>query len=51
MVGGEHYLKISAPRLEDYELTDELINESICDKGDCRTAPATRGLLISLSLI
>ena len=50
MVGGEHSLKISAHLvwdrqcLEDSELKDELLS----DGADCRTVPATPGLLIIL---
>ena len=32
--------------LEDYERKDQLLNQSMSDGGDCRTAPATPGLLI-----
>ena len=33
--------------LEDSERKDDLINESMNDKGVCKTAPAAPGLLIS----
>ena len=55
MVGGEHSLKISAPQLLWFGIDStlnifpqtitELMNELINDGGDCRTAPATPGLL------
>ena len=52
----EHSLRNSAPLLfrfgigsvwKIFEIKDQLINESISDGGDCRTAPATPGLLIT----
>ena len=36
---------------EDLEEKGELMNESISDEGDCRTAPATPGLLIICSRV
>ena len=58
IVGGEHFLKISAPKGFWFVIYDILkirrkrltysLNEWINDGGDCRTAPATPGLLISL---
>ena len=61
MVGGEHYLQISAPQLLWFGFDSALkifpqtmshsVNESINDGGDCRTAPATPGLLIMKDLI
>ena len=55
MVGGEHSLKISAPQLLWFGIDStlnifpqtmtQLMNELINDRGDCRTAPATPGLL------
>ena len=55
MVGGEHYLIMSAPKLLRFGIDSVLkivnenmtqsINQSINDKGVCRTAPATLGLL------
>ena len=57
MVGGEHSLKISAPQLLWFGIDStlnifpqtmtHLMNELISDGGDCRTAPATPGLLIN----
>ena len=59
MVGGEHSLKISAPQLSRFgrdsvlkilnERISEWITEWIYDKDVYRAAPATLGLLISLS--
>ena len=59
MVGGEHSLKISAPQLLRFGIDSvlktlnkritDLINELMSDKGDCRTAPATPGLLIMIA--
>ena len=56
MVGGEHSLKISGPKLLRFgidsvlkilnERMTQLMNKSISDEGVCRTAPATPGLLI-----
>ena len=58
MVGGEHSLKISAPQLLWFGIDSTLnifpqtitesVNELINDGGDCRTAPATPGLLKSI---
>ena len=55
MVGGEHSLQISAPQLLWFGIDStlnifpqtmtELINQLINYEGDCRTAPATPGLL------
>ena len=55
MVGGEHSLKISAPQLLWFgidstlnifpQTISESVNELINHGGDCRTAPATPGLL------
>ena len=55
MVGGEHSLKMSAPQLLWFgidstlnifpQTMSELINQLINYGGDCRTAPATPGLL------
>ena len=51
MVGGEHSLKISAPQLLRFgiDIVLKIMNEgmisSMSDGGDCRTAPATPGLL------
>ena len=56
MVGGEHYLKMSAPQLLRFEMDsvlkilnkkDHLINESINYKGVYGTALATTSLLIT----
>ena len=51
MVRGEHSLQISTPKLlrfgRDSVLKDNRLNGLIHDKGGCRTAPATLGLLIS----
>ena len=50
----EHSLKFSAPYLfrlrigsvwKIFELKDHGMNQSLSDGGDCRTAPATPGLL------
>ena len=55
MVGGEHSLKISAPQLLWFGIDSTLnifpqtmtesVSELINHGGDCRTAPATPGLL------
>ena len=55
MVGGEHSLKISAPQLLKFGIDSVLkilnerithsMNQLIRNGGDCRTAPATPGLL------
>ena len=60
MMGGEHSFKISAPQLLWFGIDSTLnifpqtmtesVNESINYGGDCRTAPATPGLLIRLML-
>ena len=60
VVGGEYSLKSSAPYLLWFVIYDilkigrkrrtESLNELINDKGVCRTAPATPGLLIKLRL-
>ena len=60
-MGGEHYLTISAPLLLQFgkdtvlkigrKGITELMNESVNDKGVCRTAPATPGLLIIYLII
>ena len=47
MVGGEHSLKVLAPKVEDSERKYQSINQSINDKCVYRTAPATPGLLIT----
>ena len=49
MVGGEHFLKISAPQLLQFgidsvlkilnEMVTQWINESMNDEGVCRAAP------------
>ena len=54
-VGGEHFLKIIAPKLFRFEIdsilkifsqrVSQLINQSMNYKGVCGTAPATPGLL------
>ena len=55
MVGGEHSLKIAGPlllwigsegvlKLFSQRMT-QCLNELMSDKGVCRTAPATEGLL------
>ena len=52
VVGGEHSLKISAPSLIWFVIYDILkirrkrLTEWLSDEADCRTAPATPGLLI-----
>ena len=55
IVWDEHYLKILAPQLfqfgidsvwKIFDLKDYSVSVSINDGGDCRTAPATPGLLI-----
>ena len=61
MVGGEHSLKISAPQLLWFGIDStlnifpqtitDLINELINHGGDCRTAPATPGLLKNVVVI
>ena len=58
MVGGEHSLKLSASQLLWFEIDStlnifpqtmtELMNRLMNDGGDCRTAPATPGLLKKL---
>ena len=60
MVGGEHSLKISAPQLLWFGIDSTLnifpqtISESVTELmnhgGDCRTAPATPGLLTILNI-
>ena len=51
MVGFEHSLKISAPQFLRFgidsvlKILNERITESVSNKGDCRTAPVTPGLL------
>ena len=55
MVGGEHYLKISAPQLLRFGIDSVLkilneritqsMNELMSDEGVCRTAPAPPGQL------
>ena len=57
MVGDEHSLKISAPQLLRIEHVLNILNERIIyqmnewmrDGGDCRTAPATPGLVIIIT--
>ena len=51
VVGCEHSLKIAAVywSFEGLEDKDDFFNESmICDKGVCRTAQASQGLLIAI---
>ena len=46
MMGGEHYLKkLYWLPFENLEEKGDLINQLISDKGVCRTAPTTPGLL------
>ena len=60
VVGGEHGLNIFSSLaitfwdlwcFEDLEEKDDWLTETINDKGVCRTAPATPGLLKSNTLI
>ena len=58
-MAGNHSLKILPPQLLRFgidsvlkilnERITELINELMSDKGDCRTAPATPGLLLIIA--
>ena len=53
VVGGEHSLKMDCDIwcLEDWEENADGLNELINNEGVRRTAPATPGLLITLSII
>ena len=60
MVGGEHSLKISAPNLLRFGIDrvlkilnqkiSQLIIQLMINGGDCRTAPATPGLLMNVQV-
>ena len=61
MVGGHYSLKSSAPKLLQFgidsvlkflnKMITNLINLLMSDQDDCRTAPATPGLLIMTVLV